>query len=158
MTESNIGKTFEELCRAHIQAFAKGAEDFAINTNLTDRVARWQAKLAPILEEEERRAEFDIHKYSENLLESAKQGLQRMKRKSDGSEHAATTTVDFASVAKNCTKSDVCRLFLASLTLANSGNINIKEGAPSYMFDLVSSNVERPMETYRAPSLAEHES
>lgn len=89
--ESNLGKTFEELCRAHIQAFAKGAEDFAFNTKLSDRVNQWQSKLAPILEEEERRAAFDIHRYSEDLLESAKQGLQRIKRKSDGSEHVSFT-------------------------------------------------------------------
>jgi condensin-2 complex subunit H2 len=86
-TESHLGKTFEELCRAHIRAFAKGAEDFAFSTKLTERVSMWQAKLAPILEDEERRATFDIHRYSQDLLETAKQGLQRIKRKSDGSEN-----------------------------------------------------------------------
>lgn len=145
----------------------------------------WQARLAPILEEEERRAAFDIHRYSEDLLKTAKQGLQRIKRKSDGSEHvrvpsvsvftslipapfhsvlnhsllsiqAASTTVHFDAVTKNCTQSDVCRLFLASLSLANSGNIYIQEGTSMYTFDLVSGNVERPMETYRAPSVAEN--
>jgi condensin-2 complex subunit H2 len=151
--ESNLGKTFEELCRAHIQAFAKGAEDFALNSELSDRVSKWQERLAPILEEEERRAEFDIHKYSEKILkESAQQGLGRLKRKSDGSSGASTSKVDFESIAQNCSQSDVCRLFLASLSLANSGNLKVEEGAPTYRFDLISSNVERPMETYRAPS------
>jgi len=70
---------------------------------------------------------------------------------------AAARTVNFESVTKNCTQSDVCRLFLASLSLANSGNIQIQEGASTFAFDLISSIVERPMETYRAPSLAEHE-
>jgi condensin-2 complex subunit H2 len=85
--ESNIGKTFEELCRAHIQAFAKGAEEYALNTQLTDRVSQWQAKLSPILEEEEKRAEFDIHKYSSRVIEMAQQQMQQFKakRKSDGS-------------------------------------------------------------------------
>jgi condensin-2 complex subunit H2 len=84
--ESNIGKTFEELCRAHIQAFAKGAEDYALNTQLTDRVSQWQAKLSPMLEEEEKRAEFDIHKYSSHVIEMAQQQVQNLKskRKSDG--------------------------------------------------------------------------
>jgi hypothetical protein len=63
--------------------------------------------------------------------------------------------VNFDIVAKDCTQSDVCRLFLASLTLANSGNIQIKEETSNYLFELVSSSVERPMETYRAPSWAE---
>jgi hypothetical protein len=47
---SNIGKFFEGLCRAHIQAFAKGAEEFAFNTHLSARVIKWKAKLIPILE------------------------------------------------------------------------------------------------------------
>jgi condensin-2 complex subunit H2 len=90
--ESNIGKTFEELCRAHIQAFAKGAEEYALNTQLTDRVSQWQAKLAPILEEEEKRAEFDIHKYSSRVIEIAQQEMQKSKskRKSDGSIQVCT--------------------------------------------------------------------
>jgi len=87
--ESDFGKTFEELCRDHIRAFAKGAEDFAFSTKLTERVSIWQAKLAPILEDEERRAAFDIHRYSQELLEAAKQGLQGIKRKSDGSEYVS---------------------------------------------------------------------
>ena len=56
-----------------------------MNTQLTDRVAKWQAKLAPILEEEELRAEFDIHKYSTQVIEMAQKELQREKRKIDGS-------------------------------------------------------------------------
>jgi Condensin II complex subunit CAP-H2 or CNDH2, C-term len=57
-------------------------------------VSQWQAKLAPILEEEERRAAFDIHRYSQDLLETAKQRLQGIKRKSDGSEHVRIGTRD----------------------------------------------------------------
>ena len=84
--ETNLGKTFEELCRAHIQAFAKGADDFALNTKLSERVNKWQAKLSPILEEEERRAAFDIHQYSERLLHVAEDGLKEKRRMSDPME------------------------------------------------------------------------
>jgi hypothetical protein len=150
-----LGKTFEELCRAHIQAFAKGADNFALNSQLSERVGKWQAKLAPILEEEERRAVFDIHMYSKRIIETTQQGLQRIKRKSDGSTQAATRTVDFESITQDCSRSDVCRMFLASLSLANAGNLQIEEGAPNFRFDLVSANVEQPMETYQAPSLAD---
>jgi condensin-2 complex subunit H2 len=45
---------FEDLCRAHIQAFAKRAEEFAFNTHLSARVHKWKAKLIPILELVER--------------------------------------------------------------------------------------------------------
>lgn len=126
-----------------------------MNTQLTDRVGKWQAKLAPILEEEEKRAAFDILEYSKRIIETAQQGLQRIKRKSDGSTHAASKTVDFESVTKDCSRSDVCRMFLASLSLANAGNLQIVEGASNYRFDLLSVNVELPMETYQAPSLVD---
>jgi hypothetical protein len=46
-------------------------------------------------------------------------------------------------------------MFLASLSLANAGNLQIDEGATNFRFDLVSANVERPMETYQAPSLVD---
>jgi condensin-2 complex subunit H2 len=149
------GKTFEELCRAHIQAFARGAEDFAFNTKLSERVDKWQSKLVPILEEEERRSVFDIHMYSQRLIDSAKQGLQRVKRKSDGSIEAVPKSVDFETVTRHCTQSDVCRLFLASLSLANSGNLKIDENLNGFRFDLLSSTVEPPMAMFKASSLVE---
>ena len=79
--ESNLGpKTFEELCRAHIEAFAKGAQEYALSTQLTDRVNLWQERLAPILEEEERRAEFDIHAYASRVIQLAQEELVRKDR------------------------------------------------------------------------------
>ena len=162
---SSIGQTFEELCRAHIKAFAKSAEKFALTTKLTERISNWQAHLAPILEEEERKATFDIHLYSDMFLESAIETRQENKRKSlDRSNenqqyqqqselfNKNTNVVDFKSIADGCTQSDICRLFLASLSLANSGNLKIEEGALSYQFEVISSKVDKPMETYRAPS------
>ena len=64
-------------------------------------------------------------------------------------------TVDFESVTRLCTQSDVCRLFLASLSLANSGNLKIEEGNSTFRFDIISSNIEMPMETFIAPSLVQ---
>mmetsp|Transcript_22633 Transcript_22633/g.34454 ORF Transcript_22633/g.34454 Transcript_22633/m.34454 type:complete len:678 (+) Transcript_22633:112-2145(+) len=153
---TNLGNTFEELCRAHIQAFAKGADDFALNTQLSERVNKWQAKLSPILEAEERRATFDIHQYSQKLLETAEEGLQNTKRLSGGSMTPEMSKIEFEDVTVGCTQSDVCRFFLASLSLANAGNIKIEESSSDvYRFDVIRSDVARPMETYRAPSLIE---
>uniref|UniRef100_A0A7S4AVB0 Condensin-2 complex subunit H2 C-terminal domain-containing protein n=2 Tax=Pseudo-nitzschia australis TaxID=44445 RepID=A0A7S4AVB0_9STRA len=158
---SSFGQSFEELCRAHIQAFAKSAEKFALTTKLTERISQWQAHLAPILEEEERKASFDIYRYSKMFLDASIETMQEKKRKSmdqnhqeHGSEHLckSTNSIEFRSVAEGCTQSDICRLFLASLSLANSGNLNIDERALDYRFEVVSGKVDRPMETYLAPS------
>ena len=159
---SDGGQTFEELCRAHIQAFAKSAEKFALTTKLTERISQWQAHLAPILEEEERKASFDIHRYSEMLLESAMASSEEIKKKrkqsfggDDNGSNEQNQLLDFDIVTKGCTQSDICRMFLASLSLANSGNLKIEEGMDGYQFEIVSDKVENPMETYRAPSTVE---
>lgn len=68
--------TFDELCRAHIQAFAKSAQRFATETKLTQRVGAWQAKLFPLLQEEERRPAFDIYNYSDQVLSAMQQELK----------------------------------------------------------------------------------
>ena len=152
---NNYGKSFEELCREHIQAFAKGAEQYALNTKLTDRVQQWQSKLAPILEEEEARASFDIHLYSSHVIEAAQSSVQEAKRKSleHGQPQQETTLIPFSAVTQQCSRADVCRMFLASLSLANAGNLVIDTATyGTYQFELKSSKVERPMETYLAPS------
>lgn len=72
---------FERLCRAHIRAFAKGAERYKAETKLTKRVGDWQGKLAPILEEEQQRPEFDINRYSEKVIDRMTVTLSDRKRK-----------------------------------------------------------------------------
>eukprot|EP00529_Nitzschia_sp_RCC80_P014674 CAMPEP_0113481588 /NCGR_PEP_ID=MMETSP0014_2-20120614/22486_1 /TAXON_ID=2857 /ORGANISM="Nitzschia sp." /LENGTH=751 /DNA_ID=CAMNT_0000375089 /DNA_START=22 /DNA_END=2277 /DNA_ORIENTATION=- /assembly_acc=CAM_ASM_000159 len=157
--DSNSGKTFEELCQAHIQAFAKGAEKFALNTKLSERVSQWQSRLAPILEEEEQRSAFDIHEYSRVFIEKAlDESEPGNKRKSDGSTKLEKDeVVDFGKVTKGCTKRDICRLFLASLSLANAGNLLIQEESSGfddgeYTFEILSDELHNVMEEYLAPS------
>merc|ERR1712238_649184 len=82
------GQTFEELCRAHIQAFAKSAEKFALTTKLSDRINQWQAYLQPILDEEEQKTTFDIHRYGQMLLETA------MKARADAAAAAAASAME----------------------------------------------------------------
>jgi hypothetical protein len=62
--------------------------------------------------------------------------------------------VGFGKVTKGCTKRDICRLFLASLSLANAGNLLIKEESVDgeYMFEIVSDELHNVMEEYLAPS------
>ena len=66
-------RTFEELCRAHLRKFARSAESYAAETHLTRRVGAWQDGLAPLLEEQECRPEFDIHDCGRRILETVEQ-------------------------------------------------------------------------------------
>ena len=132
---NNVGefKSFEELCRAHIQAFAKGAEKYASETNLSTRVREWQDRLLPHLQMEEQREAFDIHRYGETVLDAMEDDQP----------------VHFADVTKDCESYEVCRRFLATLSLCNAGNVRFREGLE---LELLSRNTERPMEHYQAPS------
>lgn len=71
----------------------------------------------------------------------------------DDEENGMQCNLDFEEVTKGNTRSDVCRMFLASLMLANAGNIEIEEGAyQGYKFEVVSDKFENLMERYQAPS------
>lgn len=127
LDSSNPGAAdFEALCRAHIAAFAKGAERYKAETNLTKRVGDWQAKLAPKLEDEAQRPEFDIHVYGKEVITSL---LQHSSNKGKHNNNKATTVVPFNAIVKTKQPYDVCRIFLASLSLSNSHNVLFK-GSP----------------------------
>jgi Condensin II complex subunit CAP-H2 or CNDH2, C-term len=147
------GLTFEELCRARIQEFAKGAEKYANETQLLQRVRRWQEKLQPLLEEEEQRQVFDIHEYGRAIIDSIQNELATRKDEVDGtSVDVDPTTVPFEAVARDRPKYDVPRLFLAALSLCNAGNVHIDE---DLNLQLLSPVMEHPMETFLAPSVRE---
>ena len=144
--------SFAELCRAHIRAFAKGAERYASETKLSQRVGHWQDRLVPLLEEEERRPVFDIHEYGQKVVESMQENIQNHKTKNMEEK----PLVRFQELTRNCPDHEVCRMFLATLSLANSGNLQlideVRNGA-SLELELLDKEIERPMETYLAPSL-----
>ena len=125
-------ETFESLCRAHINAFAKGAEKYAIETQLSARVTDWQGRLRSILDEESIRPHFDIHEYGSKIINRAKVEIQRKSHEKKGIAHQSKDTsdklVDFNSITKSCEHYEVCRLFLSSLMLCNSGRISVSHG------------------------------
>jgi condensin-2 complex subunit H2 len=188
--------TFEHLCRAHINAFAKGAEKFKAETHLSKRVDDWQSRLAPILEEEEERPEFNIRVYGERIL-SALQDDQASRKKeqtnfgSDDNENDDTSNNSkkedkktrrttnkesnsddsatsksllendknlshFKVVTENCDKYEVCRLFLSSLMLCNSGNVTLRHEedgkistTETLQMELLHNNYAKPTDTFQ---------
>lgn len=151
-------RAFESLCRAHIAKFAKGAEKYASETHLTQRVDQWQERLEPLLTEEERRPVFDIHEYGQTVLASLEQVYDQRTSKLAEDESAPTQLAGFGDVTKECPRYQVCRYFLASLSLCNTGNILLEQtyGETNKLsVKLLSTETSRPMETYMAPSAAE---
>ena len=67
--------------------------------------------------------------------------------------NASKRVVDFRDVTRHSPPYEVCRMFLASLSLSNSGNIHLVgsgDDCTSLQIELLSSDIERPMETYLA--------
>lgn len=158
-------QTFEDLCRAHLRKFAKSAEMYAKETQLTKRVGAWQTGLAPLLEEQEERPAFDIHDVGRDVLDTVESTLTNVrKRTSTGEKKVDKATsqnnrVDFSAIfAKDCEDYEVCRVFLSTLMLCNCGNIAIHNGgdgeklARDLQVELLDALFTPPMETYLAPS------
>ena len=82
-------------------------------SELHERVNIWQEKLAPVLESEANRPPFDIHKDSDELLDSLVENS------------GETRPQSFENVMKGKEKYEICRFFLATLQLANNGNLEI---------------------------------
>ncbi|CAM9162341.1 unnamed protein product [Pylaiella littoralis] len=154
----NKPQTYEDLCRTHIEAFMRGTEKYAHETQLSKRVGAWQEKLEPLMERRapsrrQKRQTFDIHAYGQSVLSRVASALtseQRAKATTavKGAEAKETTNnsaaasseegakgaepdlplVDFGVVVAGKEHFDVCRLFLASLQLANNGNVRLFHG------------------------------
>lgn len=55
------GASYEDLCRAHIDAFIAEAAAAEVQSELAARVSGWRARIAPALAAQDARGEFDIH-------------------------------------------------------------------------------------------------
>ena len=138
-----------------MQAFAREAEKYASETKLTQRVDQWQQRLQPLLQEEEERPVFDIHEYGHQVIESMESEIT--KKPLDPNEKPSLI-VDFSRVTRHKPNYEVCRLFLASLSLTNSGNVRFAETSAdgnSLSMELLKRDVEMPTENYLAPSARE---
>lgn len=104
--------SYEDLCRQHMEAFMNGVEKFTRETKLGKRVAEWETKIVPVLDEQDRREEFDIHKNSEELVEEL-----NAKEKKEAS---------VAELSKQRKPYEVSRMFVSLLQMANDGTISIQ--------------------------------
>lgn len=152
--------TYEEICRQHIESFMKGAEQYVRETDLTKQVNEWQTKLTPLLKEQDDRPPFDIQHYGREIIVHLKKEHRtsisatvrenkRQKRVTDSDEDEPAEIVPFDRLAGGKNSYEVCRMFLASLQLANNGNVELVHGktaaeqsrVPFQMQLLTSTNV-----------------
>ena len=109
--------------------------DYVDENALSRRVAEWQAFLKPILAEQEAHPDFNIDKVGQEMLKMLKEDET------------------FAEMAKNKAPYEVSRLFLATLQLANNGNLDLSVKNGQLSMHLVhNTSHAHNVAKYRAPS------
>ncbi|CAH0516090.1 unnamed protein product [Peronospora belbahrii] len=135
--------TYDEICRQHLASFMSGTEKYVRETDLSKQVSEWQEKLTPLLKQQDARLPFDIHHYGceiiEHLEEEHKSAIfhkhgKSIKRKTNKrarlnpgleDEEEKDIKVLFETLVDGKSQFEVCRVFLATLQLANSGNVSL---------------------------------
>ena len=152
-------QTFEELCRLHLGNLKENSNKYMNRSKLAKRVNEWQERMALALETELERQPFDIHDYGQNVIQLAENEVHRMNgilKDSDEADVDACHHIDFREIVRHQPQHEICRMFLATLSLCCSGNIEAVDNSggdgSSLSLKLVSTKVDTPMEQYMAPS------
>eukprot|EP01038_Epipyxis_sp_PR26KG_P012255 gene12255-16432_t len=126
-SSEGANNTYEMICRKHINSFLQGAEKYARETQLSQRVSEWTKRLEPILREQEAAPQYDIHKYSDSILVKFGEIIHRKSILNTNNYEQINNSneVRFDEVAKGHTSAEVCRIFLACLQLVNIGNLAV---------------------------------
>lgn len=103
--------SYEDIVRQHVLKFSLGAGNRYQASELRTRVIDWENKITPVLEEEEKAPPFNVCYYSNKLISKL----------SECDNEQAT----FKNLVEGESKGEVCRLFLTSLMLTNSANIQL---------------------------------
>ncbi|CAI5708337.1 unnamed protein product [Peronospora destructor] len=114
--------TYDEICRQHLASFMSGTEKYVRETDLSKQVSDWQERLTPLLKQQDAHSPFDIHHYA-NPPSVTKNKRARIDPGPEDDEKKET--VPFETLVDGKSQFEVCRLFLATLQLANSGNVSL---------------------------------
>merc|ERR1712232_376041 len=150
--------SYVDLVRSHVESYLRSADKWAVESNLHARVREWQEKVEPFLAEQDTRPMFDIHEYGTRIL----QGLGKDEGKTNTFDKLAIDVQQEEDVNESdeespnsCQQYEVCRLFLASLQLANNGNVELQHADNQSSLEIVlldNKLINEKLQTYQAPS------
>ena len=109
----------QEACQQHLDELAGAVASYAQLARIADRVAQWQERLAPILAAQEAGPPFDILALGRDVVAA----VAAARAKDCRVQGVKPAPVPFAQLARGRERSGVCRQFLATLQLANNGNV-----------------------------------
>lgn len=89
--------------------------EMQIETILSKRIRKWEESLSNVLNEEQNRVKFDIKEYAHRVLNSCE-------KKSNN----RTNAIPFTEITKKVEHFEKCRMFLATLHLANEYHVDIE--------------------------------
>ncbi|CEG38399.1 Uncharacterized conserved protein [Plasmopara halstedii] len=140
--QSSALVTYEDICRQHLASFMAGTEKYVRETDLSKQVTEWQEKLTPLLKQQDTRPPFDIHQYGREILsrlqtQQQAKGVTKKRTKKRTRNNDETDAVAFDTLVHGTSSFEVCRLFLASLQLANSGNVALSHAQTAADHDQV---------------------
>lgn len=107
---ATLASSYTETCAKYLAETAWLWEKRVVDHRLAERVEDWTARIQPVLEREEERDEFNIRTCGLAIIDRLKE-----LNLSDGARMSNVIGAPF--------KFEVCRSFLASLQLANQGNV-----------------------------------
>ncbi|GFR77585.1 condensin-2 complex subunit H2 [Elysia marginata] len=137
--------SYENLVQKYVEKFYASAAEYAHITELSRRVAEWEEKIQPRLEEEESHETFDIHTYGTFVI----------------GQCVRSEPIAFREIVRGKKKYEICRYLLATLQLANVYNVELslkpdKSGSLMdclYVTLLSTKRHFEDLEEYRAPSI-----
>ncbi|XP_065501641.1 condensin-2 complex subunit H2 isoform X1 [Caloenas nicobarica] len=103
---------YADLVRRNVELFIASSQQFAQETELSQRVRCWEERMEPLLQEQEERAPFDIHGYGRVLA---------------GGCGAPGEWHSFAALVAGQPPFEVCRYMLAALQLANDAVVELAQ-------------------------------
>jgi hypothetical protein len=134
-------------------------------------------RLEPILQAQEDASPFDIHDYSDRVLQTVdhvihehedekRKSLPRSEPTTQTSSSGDAEKVTFSEIVAGQSSAEVCRLFLACLQLANLGNVVVESNiardgsvtSNDFGLHLITTSKKQDIEKFRAPSVKAHDS
>ncbi|KAA8548961.1 hypothetical protein F0562_000645 [Nyssa sinensis] len=115
--DPNSHASLEDLCRSHLDALLASIAETEKQTELAARVSTWKQRIEQNLEEQDSRPPFDIHEYSDRIMDKL------------SLEADSGNAMSFADVVRGQEKHDVARTFSALLQLVNNGSVDLERGA-----------------------------
>lgn len=121
--------SYEDLCRAHVESALRAAAAYEVKTDLSVRVSEWKSRILPVLEDEEKRPNFDIRDFSNQLVSKMDDFVQE-KVGDNTYWEPHDVSFEFKDMIKSLEyveRWDIPRAFLAMLQLANEGRVHIQK-------------------------------